>query len=149
MRTSSASAGSRSRGGIRPGGIRGELLTTKRLLTRKLRPELLYGHLDDRHFAFGQFVKELHAAQSSELGALALRDEAFRIPFNGRRSPYVARDLLGALAESRKNVLGKRHFDSCHDDESDLLSTGFYISRAWHARIAPGGWSYNPPVPNV
>jgi hypothetical protein len=46
------------RGAWRFAGDQGRtVLTAKRLLTRKLRLELLYGHLNDRHFPLGQLIR--------------------------------------------------------------------------------------------
>src|SRR6476620_4983713 len=89
--TCPASEGRRSRREIRPSRISGELLTAKRLLTRKLRLELLHGHLDDRHFALGQLVEELQAAQTGQLGGLPLGGKALGVPFHGCRDPHIAR----------------------------------------------------------
>jgi hypothetical protein len=73
--------------------IRGEALTTQRLLvTRKLLPKLLQRYLDGRDFSPEQLIQKLLPAHAGDLGGFPLRDQALREPVDRRREVQLAAD---------------------------------------------------------
>src|SRR5262245_66164037 len=88
--------------------MRGEALTTHTLLMLDLFDELLESHLARRDSSPKELLKELFAAQASELGSPLLGDEPLRIPLNAGRNPHLPRELLGGQVERGEGA--RRHF---------------------------------------
>lgn len=84
--------------------MRGEALTTQRLLMLDLFDELLQSYLASRDLPPKKLLQEIGAAQASDLGSPLLGDEALRVPLNTGRNPHLSCELLGGQVERGKGA---------------------------------------------
>src|SRR5262245_3215650 len=93
----------------------GDAFTTNRLgVTSQFFSQLFDRHLHGRDPTTMEFFPELRPADTRDLGRLALRDDALRVPMRRRRQAHLGGELDRRLAECREHVNRKLKANLCH-----------------------------------